>query len=92
MKELPGIAGLVESAGSSPLAGALQSGAMQLAAAANPAVGKIAPTVQNNHVTVVNGPNQTNIVTQGQHASIVRKAISVQSQDEHIQHTAKTAV
>nr|WP_269462883.1 type VI secretion system tip protein TssI/VgrG [Burkholderia stabilis] len=52
----------------------------------------MATTVQNNHVTVVNGPNQTNVVTQGQHASIVRKAISVQSQDEHIQHTAKTAV
>lgn len=52
----------------------------------------MATTVQNNHVTVVNGPNQTNIVSQGQHANIVRKAISVQSQDEHIQHTAKTAV
>ncbi|PRE03188.1 hypothetical protein C6P77_05975, partial [Burkholderia ambifaria] len=52
----------------------------------------MATTVQNNHVTVVNGPNQTNVVTQGQHANIVRKAISVQSQDAHIQHTAKTAV
>ncbi|MBR8316025.1 type VI secretion system tip protein VgrG [Burkholderia dolosa] len=52
----------------------------------------MATTVQNNHVTVVNGPNQTNVVTQGQHANIVRKAISVQSQDEHIQHTAKTAL
>ncbi len=52
----------------------------------------MATTVQNNHVTVVNGPNQTNVVTQGQHANIVRKAISVQSQDEHIQHTARTAV
>jgi len=49
----------------------------------------MATTVQNNQATVVHGPHQTNTVTTGDQTNIVKKAITVQSQDEGISATAK---
>ncbi len=49
-------------------------------------------TVQNNQVTVVNGPHQTNTVTTGDQTNTVKKAITIESQTEHITAKAKQNV
>lgn len=45
-------------------------------------------TVQNEHATTVNGPSQTNKVTNGFHASTVKQQIEMTSQTGHIGLTA----
>jgi len=45
-------------------------------------------TVQNEHATTVNGPSQTNTVTNGFHASTVKQQIEMTSQTGHIGLTA----
>lgn len=45
-------------------------------------------TVQNEHSTTVNGPSQTNTVTNGFHASTVKQQIEMTSQAGHIGLTA----
>lgn len=50
----------------------------------------LATTVQNAMATVVNGPMQTNMVSEGFQTNTVRKYIQLESLDEHIQATAKS--
>jgi type VI secretion system secreted protein VgrG len=52
----------------------------------------MAVTTLNNHSTVVQGPQQTVAVTKGTQATTVHKAISVESETEHIQMLAQTAI
>lgn len=49
-------------------------------------------TVQHNQATIVNGPQQTTTVTTGTQATVVHKAITVQSETEHIRNVAHTAI
>jgi type VI secretion system secreted protein VgrG len=51
----------------------------------------MAVTTLNNHSTVVQGPQQTIAVTKGTQATTVKKAITVASETEGIQHVAHTA-
>lgn len=49
-------------------------------------------TVQNNMSTVVNGPEQTNVVSEGLQTNTVKKSIEITSVDEHIGLKAHTAI
>lgn len=49
-------------------------------------------TVQNTQATVVNGPFQTNTVTTGYHAMVVKQHIDTTSETAHIHQTAKTNI
>lgn len=49
-------------------------------------------TVQNNQTTLVNGPHQTNTVTNGFHMATVKKSIDITSQTQHIHLTASTDI
>jgi type VI secretion system secreted protein VgrG len=49
-------------------------------------------TVQNNDATIVNGPQQSTVVTKGKQETIVKQQISIASLDADISVTAKTKI